>query len=80
MQLINCLDNLILTCSANWVFANKVTAFVIIEAKRYVPVETLSTQDNLKTLIQLKPGVKRTINWNEYQSKVITQAQSQYLD
>ena len=31
---------------------------------------TLSIQDNAKRLEQLKPGFKRTINWNKYQSKI----------
>ena len=37
-------------------------------AKLYVPVVTLSTQDNAKLLQQLKSGFKRTINWDKYQS------------
>ena len=41
---------------------------------------TLSTQDNTKLLQKLKSEFKRTINWNKLQSKVSTQAQSQYLD
>ena len=28
----------------------------------------------------MKPGFKRTVNWNKYHSKVATQAQNQYLD
>ena len=47
--------------------------------KLYVPVVTLSTQDNAKLLEQLKYGFKRTINW-KYQSEVSTERQSQYLD
>ena len=34
-----------------------------------MPVVTLSTQDNAKSLPQLKSGFKRTINWNKYLSK-----------
>ena len=33
----------------------------------YVPVATLSTQDNAKLLQQLKSGFKRTINWNKFE-------------
>ena len=33
------------------------------DTKLYVPVVTLSTQDNAKLLDQLKSGFKRTINW-----------------
>ena len=43
----------------------------ITEARLYVPVITLSTQDNEKLLQQLKSGFKSTINWNIYQSKLI---------
>ena len=32
----------------------------------YVPVVTLTTEDNSKLLPQLKDGFKRTINWNKY--------------
>ena len=44
------------------------------------PVGTLSTQGNAKVLEQLKPGFKRTVNWNKYQSKVSTERINQYLD
>ena len=49
----------------------------ITHTKLYVPVVTLSTQDNKKLLLQLKSGFKKTINWNKYQSNVLTQAQNQ---
>ena len=32
------------------------------------------------TPIELKPGFKRTINWNEYQAKVTIQVANPYLD
>ena len=51
-----------------------------IQQQLYVPVVTLSTQDNSKLLQQLKAGFKRTINWNKYQSKKSTKAQNWYLD
>ena len=38
-------------------------------AKPYVLVVTLSTQDDVRLLQQLKSGFKRTMNWNKYQSK-----------
>ena len=44
-------------------------AFAITDAKLYVPAVILSTQVNAKLLQQLKPGFKRTINWNKYLSK-----------
>ena len=43
--------------------------FAITDTKRYVPVVTLSTQENTKLLQQLKSGFKRVINWNKYLSK-----------
>ena len=49
--------------------ANQVPKFRITNTKLYVPVVTLSTQENIKLLKQLESGVKRTINWNKYQSK-----------
>ena len=39
------------------------------DTKLYVPVATLSAQDNIKLLQQLESGFKRTINWNKYLSK-----------
>ena len=64
MPLINCEVNLILTWSKDCVITNSTGAgkFKITETKLYVPVVTLSTQDNAKLLQQLKPGFKRTIN------------------
>ena len=38
----------------------------VTDTKRYVPIVTLSTQDNAKLLQQLKSGFKRTINWDKY--------------
>ena len=82
MSLINCEVNLILTWSENYVIssATGATKFKITDAKLYVPIVTLSTQDSTKLLQQLKSGFKRTINWNKYQSKVTTQAQKPSLD
>ena len=67
MLLINCKTDLILTWSANcFIIANaidsQVTAFAITEAKRFVPVVTLSTQDNVKLLDQLNSSFKIKIN------------------
>ena len=49
--------------------ANQVPAFTITETNLYVPLVTLSTQDNAKLLPQLKSGFKRTISWNKYLPK-----------
>ena len=70
MALINCEVNLILNWSRNCVIvssndANQNVTFAITDTKLYVPVVTLSTQDNAKLLQQLKSGFKRVINWNK---------------
>ena len=82
MPLINCEVNLILTWSSTCVITNSTGAgrFAITDTKLYVPVVTLSTQDNAKLLQQLKSGFKRTINWNKYQPKVSPERRNQYLD
>ena len=78
MQLINCEVNLILTWSKDCVISSAAgeTKFKITDTKLYVPVVTLSTQDNAKLLQQLKSGFRRTINWNKYQSDPETYAQN----
>ena len=48
--------------------AGREKTLTIDDTKLQVPVATLSTQDNAKLLQQLKPGFKRTINWNKYKS------------
>ena len=82
MPLTNREINLVQTPSANCVFINSTSArtFTITDTKLYVPVITLSTQDNAKLLQKSKSGSKRTINWNKYQSKITIQRQNQYLD
>ena len=60
--------------------ANQVPEFKITDNNLYVPVVTLSTQDNVKLPKQLGPGFKSTINWNKYHSKTTNQAQNRYLD
>ena len=45
----------------------------------YVPVVTLSTQNNTKLLEQLKSDFNETINWNKYQTKVSTESINRYL-
>ena len=59
MALINCEINLILTWSDRcFIIDNpiddQVPTFTIIDTKLYIPVVTLSTQDNTKLLEQLK--------------------------
>ena len=82
MLLINCEINLELPWSRDCVIINFTGAgkFAITETKLHVPVVTLSTQDNVKLLQQLKSGFKRTINWNKYESNIKTFAQNRYLN
>ena len=42
----------------------------------FVPVVTLSTQDDNKLLEQLKAGFKRTIKWNKYRSEMSNQSKN----
>ena len=79
MPLINCEVSVILTWSEQCVItsniaANQARTFAIAHTKLYVPVVTLTIDDNAKLLQYLKSGFKRTITWNKYQSKVIIQA------
>ena len=82
MPLINYEIIFILIWSENCVMssANRETKFKITDTKLYVPVVTLTTQDNVKLLQQLKSGFKRTITWKKYQPKVSPEALNLYLD
>ena len=81
MPLINCETNLILARSEKFFLSNEnATTFANTDTKLYVTVVTLSTQDNAKLFEQLKPGFKRTINWNKYKTKISTERRNQYLD
>ena len=85
MSLIICEIKLMLPLFANCVISfnalsAEATTFAITDARLYVPVVTLSNQDNEKLLQQLKLDFKRTIKWNKYRSKTLTQTQNQYLD
>ena len=66
---MKCEINLVLTWFTDCVISSATgkTNFAITGANPYIPVVTLSTQDNSKILGQLKSGFKRTINWNKYQ-------------
>ena len=80
--MINCEVNLILTWSSTCVIteSNGAGTFAITNTKLYVPVVTLSTQENTKFLQQLKSGFKRVINWNKYLSKPELLAQNPNLN
>ena len=69
MPLINCkvelslkwIEHCVLTTDANAINS----AFKITDAKLYVPVLTLSTEDNVKLAKQLSEGFKRSSYWNK---------------
>ena len=54
--------------------------FKITDCKLYVPVVTLSTENDNKFLEQLKTGFKRTIKWNKYSSEMSNQAANNNLN
>ena len=80
--MINCEVKLILNSSKDCAITNSTGAgkFTITDKKLYVPVVTLSTQDDAKLLQQLKSDFKRKINWNKYQSSTKPYPQNRYLN
>ena len=78
MPLINCkvelslrwIEKCVLTTAAIGADANATGAdsatFKITDAKLYVPVVTLSIEDNAKLAKQLNEGFKRPVYWNKY--------------
>ena len=67
MPLINCKVEF----SLNWIKKCVLTVantaiFNITDAKLYVPLVTLSAEDNVKLLTLLSEGFKRTVYWDEY--------------
>ena len=80
--LVNFEVSLFLTWSSTCVITNSTGEgrFTITDTKLYVPVVTLSTQDNAKLLQQLKSGFRRTIIWDKYQSDPKTYTQNIYLN
>ena len=53
--------------------------FKITDIKLFVPVVTLSEENDIKLLEQLKTGFKITIKWNKYRSQMSIQPQSNNL-
>ena len=54
--------------------------FKITDTKLCVPVVTLSKENDIKLLKQLKSGFRRTIKWNKYRSQMTTQPQNNKLN
>ena len=85
MPLINCEISLQLKWSRKCILVAGTAniqnpSFKIKDTKHYVPLVTLSTQENVKFLEQLESGFKRTINWNKYLAKALNQARNRCLD
>ena len=92
VPVINCEVSLTLTSSENCVLKSKATrnaapgvdatnnptnaTFKIKYTKLYVPVVTLSAENNNKLLGQLKVQFKRTITWNKYRSEMSNQTRN----
>ena len=56
------------------------TGLELKETKLYVLVVTLSKENDIKLLEQLKSGFKRTIKWNKYRSQMTIQPQNNNLN
>ena len=94
IPLINCEVELILIWSKNCVLADMTVnalanpaivaptelKFEITDTKLYVPVVTLSKENDIKLLEQLKSGFKKTIKWNKYKSQMTVQPQNNNLN
>ena len=96
IPLSNCEVELILTWTKNCVLADMTVRdaegdnsaivassgakFKITDTKLYVPVASLSKENNIKLLEQLKSGFKRTIKWNKYRSQMSTWPQNNNLN
>ena len=46
----------------------------------YVPLVTMSTEDDNKSLEQLKTGLKRNLKWNKYRSEMTDWAKTNNLN
>ena len=96
IPLTNCEVELILTWSRNCVLVDMTERdaevdnpaivapsgleFKITDTKLYVPVVTLSKENDIKLLEQLKTGFKRTIKWNTCRSQMTVQPQNNNLN
>ena len=71
MTLIYCKFKLNLTWKKECVLSNQAgnAVFIINDTKLYVPVVTLSKEDNKDFVEQQNKGFQRSIYWNEYRTK-----------
>ena len=96
IPLIHCEVELNLTWSKNCVLTDMTTKdaedddsaivapsgakYEIADTKLYVPVVTLSKENDRKLLDQLKTGFKRIIKWHKYRSEMTIQSQNNNLN
>ena len=75
MPLINCKIKLNLTWKKECVLSTGASeaVFIINDTKLYVPVATLSKEDNKDFIEQQNKGFQRSIYWNEYKTKEINE-------
>ena len=68
MPLINCKVEISSKWTEKCILFNSGTdaTFKITDAKLYIPIVTLKTEDNTKLSKLLSKGFKRPIYWNEY--------------
>ena len=69
MSLINCKVELSLKFNTNCILSSKYgnSVFEITDTKLYVPIVTLSAEDNVKLSKLLGEGFKRSIYWNKHE-------------
>ena len=53
-----------------------IISFTITSTKLYVPVVTLSINDNFKFLKSIKQGFKSTISWKKYRYELTAQTKA----
>ena len=56
------------------------TTLAISDCKLYIPVVTLSKDDEIKLLTNLKSGFTREIEWNKYRSQMSTEKENNNLN
>ena len=75
MPLINCKIKLNLTWKKECVLSTDAdnAVFIVNDTKMYVPVVTLSKEDNKDFIEQQNKGFQRSIYWNEYKTKEVNE-------
>ena len=66
--------------AANRINSPTTAKFEITDCKLYVPVVTLSDENDNKLLEQLKSGFRRSIKWNKYMSQLSNQNKNNNLN